>query len=150
MLKKVLIGVGVLVVILAVVFGVVTYKVVKTTTDTLKEKEPEFRQYVTMTVDEQNAYVEKNMGDFMNMLATKLGDEEAAEKFKQRQNDPEIVAAEIQWGRSVIAGLILSMDDIVKDLTPEQKAALKAEADETEARADKYGKAVEKVKSAQK
>ena len=68
MLKKVLIGIGVLVILLAA-FGIGGMMFLKNKIETkLAEKEPEFRQYITMTAEEQNAYVEKNFFEFFDSI----------------------------------------------------------------------------------
>ena len=133
MLKKILIGAGVLALIVVLGFGFLANKI----NSKLQEKEPEFRQYVTMSTKEQNAYVEKNISE----LAQIIMHDANANTLPQ---NPEVKAAEIEFGRSVIAGLILSSENIVKDLSEDVKAQFKAEADELDARSHKYTELIKK------
>lgn len=138
MMKKVLIVVGILVAIGAVIIGVASYGVVKVVDEAIKEKEPEFRQYISMNVEQQNAYVEKNL-DFLLESAIKDSKKiEEKENLEKVKADPEARKAGMELGRSIIASLILSSDSIVKDLNAEEKSKLRAESDNMSARMEKY------------
>lgn len=162
MLKKILIGIGILLVIIAAVFGYATYKVVDIANQKIEDMEPEFRQYLAMDTDAQNAYIETNLNkfwtvdDFKDASADVQKDaaeverimkEEAAQRelTEKIKADPEARAAGIAFGRSLIASLILDSDKIVADLTDTQKADLKREADQFEARLDAYGNILNKL-----
>ena len=139
MLKKFLIAVGIL-----AVLGIIGIVFVGNKIDSaLKAKEPEFRQYLTMTVEEQNAYVEKNIDSFLQMMMQKA-DEKGQAAFDKIKNEPEIHEAAINFGRSIVAGFIMASEPIVKDMAEDVKAQIKAEADEIESRGDKYTKLLEK------
>ena len=139
MLKKILIAV----VILAVI-GIAGFLYVGNKIDNaVKAREPEFRQYITMTVEQQNAYVEKNIDAFMQFVITEA-DKKGREKFEQLKNDPEVRVAAINFGRSIVASFIVASEPIAKDLAEDVKAKLKAEAAEVEARGDKYKALLEK------
>ena len=135
MLKKLLIVIGFL-----TVLGIVGLVFVGNKIDSeLKEKEPEFRQYVTMTTEEQNAYVEKNFIALFSKLASiNETDEKLQNSVAQLKADSEALQAGIAVGRSLIAGLILANEDILKDLSTEIHNKLKAEAEESDSRADKF------------
>ena len=133
MLKKILIGVGVLALLVVIGFGFLANKI----NSKLQEKEPEFRQYVTMSIEEQNAYVEKNISELAQIIMHDA-------KSNTLPQNPEVKAAEIQFGRSVVAGLILSSENIVKDLSEDVKAQFKSEADELDARSHKYTELMKK------
>lgn len=139
MLKKVLIAFGILAII-----GIVGLLFIGNKIDTaIKEKEPEFRQYIQMTVEEQNAYVEKNMNDLMQWTM-RNADQERKILFDRITNDPEIHAAAIEFGRSVVAGLIMGSEPIVKDMTEDIKAKIQAEVDAMDARSDRYSELIKK------
>ena len=111
----------------------------------LAEKEPEFRQYVTMTTEEQNAYVEKNFVELFNSLtdySTKK--EQAKAALEQIKSDPEALQTAVNMGRSIVASLILANENILKDLSADIHNQLKAEADEGESRAQKFNAYMEK------
>lgn len=139
MLKKILIGVGVLALIAVIGFGFLANKI----NSKLQEKEPEFRQYVTMSTEEQNAYIEKNISELAQIIMHDANSTEKA-NFDKMQADLELKAAELQFGRSVVAGLILSSENIVKDLSEDIKAQFKAEADALDARSHKYTELMKK------
>lgn len=139
MLKKLLIAVGVL-----AILGVVGVILVGNKIDTvIKEKEPEFRQYLTMTPEEQNAYVEKNLDIFMQMVM-RNSEEKAKAAYDKIKNDPEVRAAAVDFGRSVVAGFIMASEPIVKDMAEDMKAKIQAEVDAAQSRGDKYKALLEK------
>lgn len=139
MLKKVLIAFGILAII-----GIIGLLFVGNKIDTaIKEREPEFRQYLSMTAEEQNAYIEQNMNNLMQMIMTEA-DEKGRAAFEKIKNDPELHAAAIEFGRSIVAGLIMASEPIVKDMKEDIKARIQAEADALEARSDKYSELMKK------
>lgn len=108
-------------------------------------KEPEFRQYVTMTTEEQNAYVEKNLKEFLDALVNfDEKNERAKNIIEQVKADPEALQAGIATGRSMVAGWILANENILKDLSADIHNQLKAEADEAETRTKKFSAYMEK------
>ena len=109
-----------------------------------KKMEPEFRQYLEMTVVEQNAYVEKNMNHLYREYILNYATEQQKADFEKLNKTPEVRIAAINWGRSVIANLILFSKPITKDLSVEAMAQLQAEANQRSSRADKYKKLLEK------
>ena len=144
MLKKVLIVVGILAVIGVIIVGVAGYGVVKVVDEGIKEKEPEFRQYVKMTVEEQNKYVETHLDSIISGAVKDSKEESSKATFEKIQNDPEAKKIGIECGRAIIASLILSSDAIVADLNEDAKSKLKADADKMSDSMDKYVKILEK------
>ena len=135
MLKKILIGVGVLALIAVIGFGFLANKI----NSKLQEKEPEFRQYVTMSTEEQNAYVEKNFFEFFGAVTDySTREEQAKAALEQIKADPEALQAAVNMGRSMVAELILKNENILKDLSADVHNKLKAEADEGNSRAEKF------------
>jgi gas vesicle protein len=141
MLKKILIGVGILAVIGIGAFLFFANKIVGEVKQEMQAREPEFRQYITMSVDEQNAYVDKSWNDLMKVIIKRVGGQNISEEEYNAtfsNETPELKTARIEYGRSVIAAIILSMDSITKDMPAGIKAKLQAEADDTENRSKKY------------
>ena len=97
-----------------------------------------------MTVVEQNAYVEKNMNHLYREYILNYATEQQKADFEKLNKTPEVRIAAINWGRSVIANLILFSKPITKDLSVEAMAQLQAEANQRSSRADKYKKLLEK------
>ncbi|MBR5913544.1 MAG: hypothetical protein IKZ58_04215 [Selenomonadaceae bacterium] len=148
--KKILVVLGIFAFVAIVTLGVTTCGVMKIADDWIKEKEPELRQYVQMTEDEQNAYVEKNRDELLRRIkvyAEKNPENtspEQKETWKKIVEDPEVKAAGLQLGRSIVALLISSSDNITKDLSAEDKAKYEKEANELQERTDIYTKLLEK------
>ena len=144
MIKKILLGIAVLGVIGVAVLGYGTYKFAD---EALKEHEPQLRQYMQMDAAAQNKYILDNAQEiFAKVDLDKDGkpeDKEQWELMKQLNQKPEIQSAMIEVGRSVYAGTIMFSDSIVKDMSADVKAKYQAEADQFEARMDKYTKLLE-------
>lgn len=140
MAKKILMIVGALVLVAIVVLGVTMCGVKQVAEEKLKEKEPELRQYVQMTEVDQNTYVEKNMKELFTTIIGELAEEQEVpkENLKNLESDPEAKAASLQLGRSIVAMLIISSDNIVKDLSPADKDKYTKESDELSNRLDAY------------
>ena len=103
------------------------------------EKEPEFRQYVTMTPEEQNAYIEKNLFELLDTITNySTRKEQATVEIENLKADPEALKAAVALGRSMVASLILANENILKDLSAEVHNKLQAEADEGDSRAEKF------------
>lgn len=144
MLKKILIVVGIIVVIGAVIIGFIGYNSVQVVNEKLKAHEPEFREYITMTADQQNAYVEKNLELLLSTMIQDADDDKNKELFKKIQADPDAKAAGIEFGRAIVAKVIMSTDEIVNDLKDDAKNKLQAEADTFTERLDKYSDVLKK------
>lgn len=144
MLKKALIGVGILAVLVVAGFVLVVISASSRMEDAFKAKEPEFRQYVTMSVPEQNAYVEKNMRDVLNAFGAKFDDAEFNDFVSKLETDPEAKTAGIEFGRSIIAEYILSSNSMADVINDENRAWLKADADAAEARSTQYAAILDK------
>ena len=144
MLKKILIGVVVLGAILVALLGYGTYKVAD---ETLKEHEPQLREYLQLDEAAQNKYILDNFNDLLSDVDLdkdgKPEDKEKIQRLMKLNEQPEIQKAFIDVGRSVLAGLIMFSDPIVKDMSADIKAKYEKESSEFEARADKYSKLVE-------
>lgn len=144
MIKKILLGLVVLGAIGIAIMGYSTYKVAD---EFLKEKEPQLRQYIQLDEAAQNKYILDNVNElFMKVDLDKDGkpeDKENLKRLMKLNEQPEIQNAFVNVGRSVLAGAVLFSDSIVKDMSADVKAKYQKEADEFEARADKYSKLVE-------
>ena len=144
MLKKVLIGVVILGAIVVAFLGYSTYKVAD---EVLKEAEPRLRNYLQMDEAAQNQYILNNFNEVLPEVDLnkdgKPEDKERLQRLMKLNEQPEIQKAFIDVNRSSLAGLILSSDSIVKDMSADDKAKYEKEAKEFEARADKYSKLVE-------
>ena len=148
--KKILVILGVFAFVGVVVLGVTTCGVMKIADDWIKEKEPEMRQYIQMSEEEQNSYVEKHMDELfrrVNVYAEKHPEEstpEEREAWKKFEADPESRVAGLQLGRSLVAALIMGSDNITKDLSAEDKEKYEKESNELENRTNVYTKILEK------
>ena len=135
MLKKILMFIGLL-----AVLGIGAMMFLGNKIETkLAEKEPEFRQYLTMTTEQQNAYVEKNFFEFFGSITDYSTKEEQAKVALEKiKADPEGLKIAIDMGSSMVAQLILSNENILKDLSADVHNKLKAEADEGNSRDEKF------------
>ena len=147
MLKKILIVAGILLVIGAILIGVAGYQVVKVADDFYQAREPELRQYVTMSVEEQNAYVEKNLTEFLTAAINNSDVEEDKKIWNQIKDNPETKAIGIEFGRSLVANVIIASDSIIADVKDDVKEKLQKEAEQFEARSNKLSQALEKIKA---
>lgn len=145
MLKKVLIVVGILAALVAVAFGMVVFKASDRLEQAFKAKEPEFRQYVTMSVPEQNAYVEKNLREIYKGFGVNEEDADFKEFLNRLETDPEAKVAGIEMGRSIIAAYILDTESMADAINDENRAWLKADKDAIEARTKRYGDIMDKL-----
>ncbi len=151
MIKKILMVIGALTIIGVIVLVGGTYYVGNKITGELEKREPEFRQYVTMTTEEQNAYVSKNVDAFYNLISSLAGesDEELAEfqtVMKQLDSDPEIFQAKVNWGRSIVATFILANENITKDLSADVLQKLQDEKNEKDTNYLEYKKLINEYK----
>lgn len=144
MIKKILLGVVVLGVILVAIMGYGTYKVAD---ETLKEKEPQLRQYVQMDEAAQNNYVLANINELFSKIDLdndgKPEDKEKMERLMKLNEQPDIQAASINIGRSLLASVILLSDPILNDMSAEVKAKYEKESSELETRMEKYQKLID-------
>lgn len=144
MLKKLLIVFGILAVLVIVAFGMVVFEADSRIEEALKSHEPEFRQYVTMSVEDQNAYIEKNLSEIMKAFISKADEEDAKIFWENVQNDPDATAAGIELGRSFVASYILDAKSMKDVLTDEITAKLKVDEDALEPRASRYAEILDK------
>ena len=151
MLKKILMVIGVLAIlgVIAVVGG--TYYFGNKIASEIEKREPEFRQYVTMTTEEQNAYVLKNVDEIFISTLEFFGESgansaEVKELLNEMDRDPEILQAKINWGRAMVATFIIDNENIRKDLSAENLQKFQAEKDEFEVRQLEYKKLTEAYK----
>ena len=121
-----------------------TYKVVD---NTLKEKEPQLRQYMQMDEAAQDKYIADNVTELLNGIDLdkdgKPEDKEQLELMKKANANPEIQKALVEVGRSFLASTILFSDSITKDMSADVKAKYEKESNEFETRLDKYTKLLE-------
>ena len=138
--------------IVAVLFAggaLMMYGTYKAVDDTLKEKEPQLRQYVQMDETAQNKFILDNVTELLAGIDLdkdgKPEDKEQMELFKKANTNPEIQQALVNVGRSFMAATVLLSDPIIKDMTAEVKAKYEKESEEFETRLDKYTKLLEAV-----
>lgn len=135
MLKKILMFIGLLAVLGIGAMFFLENKI----ENKLAEKEPEFRQYVTMTDEQQNAYVEKNLFELLDTVTDySRRKEQAKAAIEKLKADPEALQAAVAMGRSMVAQLILNNENILKDLSAEVHNKLTAEANEGDSRAETF------------
>ncbi len=125
MIKKILTIVGLL-----TIFGIVGMVFLFNKFEsTLKEKEPELRQYITMTVEEQNNYVAANIDKLMENFLSGEGKFD----YQKMKQDPELNAALINYGRSMVSTFIVT-SQFYKELDTDTQAKIKSESDQREIR----------------
>ena len=145
MLKKILIVVGILAALVVVAFGMVVFKANDRLEQAFKAKEPEFRQYVTMSVEDQNAYVEKNLTEIYKGFGVDEKDADFREFLNRLETDPEAKVAGIELGRSIIAAYILDTETMADVINDENRKWLKADEDAIKARTERYGDIMDKL-----
>lgn len=136
--KKVVIGI---VAVGVVGLGVFTYGIVKLSNNVMEKLEPEMKQYVKMSTEEQDKYVIDNMENLLFKLK-QFDDEDSISLIK---TNPAVRQAGIDVGRSLCASVIVDTDSIAAELTPAEKEKYKKEAAEAEARNDKFSKEMERA-----
>ena len=131
----------------AIIVAFLGYSTYKVADETLKEHEPQLREYLQLDEAAQNKYILDNFNDLLSDVDLdkdgKPEDKEKIQRLMKLNEQPEIQKAFIDVGRSVLAGLIMFSDPIVKDMSADIKAKYEKESSEFEARADKYSKLVE-------
>lgn len=156
MIKKILMAIGVLAILGVIVVGGFSYYAYDKFTSEFDKRVPEFRQYVTMTNEEQNNYVVKNLDELQVSMLPLFGADsadiyEVQTLLKEMDKNPEYMQAKINWGRSLVARVILlNSDEFTKNLSPEILKQLQAENDEYEVRLLEYRKQMNLYKSNQK
>lgn len=145
MLKKILIAVLILGVIVVAFIGYSTYKL---SNEALKEQEPMLRQYMQMSMSEQNEYIITHAKEIIAQSLEKATpkDKAALELAEKTKNDPTVQRALVNFGRSFMAALIMHSDAIVKDMIDDVKSDYQIEADALKANADAYDQALEDAK----
>ena len=151
MAKKILAIVGAIVIVAVVVLGVTTCGIMKVADEALKEREPQLREYVKMTEEQQNDYVSKNMDDIIATVAAEaktdsVEDQNARKNFEKVKNDPEYRASCLKLGRSIMAMYIISSEPVTADLSEDDKAKYQAESDQLAANLDALSKVEENAK----
>lgn len=114
--------------IVLITLGVTTCGILTITKDFFTELEPEMKQYVQMTMQEQNVYVEKHLDEILRKIDTYT---EATEKenWETIMKDPEVREVALKLGRALCATTIVGLDSIRGMLTPEQIEEYQKEAD---------------------
>lgn len=145
MLKKILIAVLILGVIVVAFIGYSTYKLAN---EALKEQEPMLRQYMQMSMSEQNEYIITHAKEIIAQSLEKATPEDKAalELAEKTKDDPTVQRALVNFGRSFMAALIMHSDAIVKDMIDDVKSDYQIEADALKANADAYDQALEDAK----
>lgn len=129
--------------VIFVVFGVTTCGILKITEDFFTELEPEMKQYVQMTMQEQNEYVEKHLDEILRKIDTYT---EATEKenWETVMKDPQVNEVGLRLGRALCATTIVGLDSIRATLTPEQIETYQKEADSLQEVGDEFKNVLEK------
>ena len=139
--KKVLIVVAVLGVLALGALGYGVFKI----GEQAEELESSMQRYVTMTSAEQDQYVLANMEEIFAIIPKSEQVPEWDRFMDALQNDPEIQKAATEWGRSVCAELLLDMESVTKNLSAEDKAKYRQEADVEKERSDRFNALLEKL-----
>lgn len=148
--KKILVILGILAFVGLVTVGVTTCGILKLTGDWVKEKEPELLEYVKMNEVEQNIYVENHIDELfrrIDVYAEKNESDVTAEEktaWKNFENDVEAKTASLQLGRSLVAALIMSSENITKGLSAEDKEKYEKESELLSERTEIYKNLLEK------
>lgn len=145
MARTVLMIIAGLAFIIVVVLGVTTCGVLKTTEDFFNELEPEMKQYVQMTEQEQNEYVEKHLDEILRKI-DKYTEATEKENWAVIVKDPEFHEKGIKLGRALCATTIIGLDSIRTTLTAEQVDAYQKESDTLSDAGDEFAKVLEKYK----
>ena len=136
LLKKILKFIGVLIIIgVMIIIGLICYQGFM-----LQAKEPEFRQYVTMTTEDQNAYALKFFNEFYgDTIPSESKNAEKIIKANQEfESNPEALQAKIKLARSLVARFTLKIGNISEDLSPEVLKQLQEEHGEYKTRLAEY------------
>lgn len=132
--KKVLIGVGILVV---VIIGALSYGAWKIADNLMTSLEPDMQQYIKMSTEEQNQYVLQNMDKLILTLKEQdNGNDEHG--YEVMKTDPVVRQAAMEWGRSVCAFVIVNSESVSANLTPSEKTKYIQEANDENERGKKF------------
>ena len=137
--KKILIGVGILVLL---GLGVLAYGLMKAGDVYTEKIEPDMVKYVQMTKEEQDKYVINHMEDLFK--AIQRDDLNTGRELEAMQKDENVRQAGVALGRSFCAGFINMSENITSKLTPEDKAKFKQEEADLEARRKHFDEVVKK------
>ena len=139
--KKILIGVFVLAVVAVGVTGFGLFKGYQA----YKEKiEPDMKRYVTMTQQEQDAYVMSKMGDFCDFLYQRQSSDEKRSRLEAMENDPAVRRAALVWGRGICAAIIKDNWSISSTLSAADRAKYEREADDLDDKGERMQKEMQR------
>ncbi|MBR5914420.1 MAG: hypothetical protein IKZ58_08665 [Selenomonadaceae bacterium] len=127
-MKNILIGI-VFVIILGILFT--TFMInqnSKAIDENVKELEPELKIYVTLNLDEQNIYVENNLEKILKMGASYF-DIDAETVMNKINQDENLKNVSIELGRSIIARMIMSSENLSEILNETNKKILNEDYD---------------------
>lgn len=151
MLKKILLTI---VLFALVAIGFVGYGSYKVVNDTIKNKEPQIRQYIQLDEAMQNKYIIDNVSELLTDIDLdndgKPEDKEKIKLLMKANDNPEVQQALINLGRSFMASVILSSDSILKDLNENLKDKYQQESEKLKANLEIYSSIVEKIEPALK
>ena len=120
-----------------------TYKVVD---NTLKEKEPQLRQYMQLNEAEQNKYILEHAQELLSQIdLNKDGKPEEKEQLElliKVNEKPEVQEALVDLGRALMAMGLTASEAIVKDMSADVKSKYEAEANNFTERFEKYAEIV--------
>ncbi len=137
--KKILIGVGILVLL---ALGALGYGVMKVSDVYTEKIKPDMIKYVQMTKEDQDKYVLEHMEDLFK--AVQKEDEKAGRELEAMQKDENVRKAGLELGRSFCASFVNMSDDITEKLSPEDKAKFKQEEDALDARSKHFDEVMKK------
>ena len=142
LLKKILIGIVVLIMIGVGLIGFGVFEAKKAYTEKI---EPDMKHYVTLTQQEQDEYVLSKLGELYSLSYKRDITPEQKAALNALQNDPAIRQTGLVWGRSLCAIIITESKDISATLSPEDKAKYKKEAEDFDSKSDRFQKEMERV-----
>ena len=146
MLKKILLGAGILAIIVVALFGFVLHDTID---DAIKNKEPQLRQYVQLDEAAQNKYILDNTAELLKDVDLdndgKPETKEQLELLLKANTNPEVQKALVAFGRSFMATGILASDSIADELPADVKAKYQQERSQLKANFEAYADIAHKV-----
>ena len=142
LLKKILIGIVVLIMIGVGLIGFGVFEAKKTYTEKI---EPDMKRYVTMTQQQQDEYVLSKLGDLYTLSHKRDDSPVGKAALDALQNDPAVRQTGLVWGRSLCAFIITQSKDISSTLSPEDKAKYAKEAEDFDSKSERFQKEMERI-----
>ncbi len=140
--KKILIG---LFVLIAIGVGLIGFGMFKGYQMYTEKIEPDMKRYVTMTKQEQDQYVFSKLGDLYGFVDRLDDSEKGKAVHEAMMNDPAARQAGLEWGRALCAGIIKDSKEITATLSAADKAKYEKEAENFEAKNQRFQKELERL-----